>query len=76
MTRNRVAQRRAVLHVELREGQTRPNVRLEEGRQAIALQVGDRDPLDPGLLQQIIGAGGPLQSRAQYQHAHRAKTSE
>ena len=72
----RVAQRGAVLHVEPREDQACPDVRLEERGNAIGLQVGDRDPLDRGLLQQVIGARGPLQSRAQYQHAHRAKTSE
>jgi hypothetical protein len=45
-------------------------VRPERSRDAVRLEIGDGDPLHLPLLQQIKGAGGPLQARAQNQHAH------
>jgi hypothetical protein len=74
VTGHRRAQRHAVLGVQPQKRETLPDVRREEGGDALRLQVGDRDPAHPGLLQQIVRAGRSLQSRAQHQYAHRSES--
>ena len=50
--------------------------RLQQPGDAVRFQVGHGHLLDAGLLQQIVGTGGPLEPSAQNQHAHRAIASE
>ena len=72
---HRSAQRGAVLHIEPQQREPPADLRLERAGDTVRLQVGDGDPLNAWLLQQIVGAGGPLQARAQNQHAHDAIAS-
>ncbi len=76
MPAQRRPQGRAILQVEPAEREALAAGRLEQTGDAVGLQVGHGHPLDAGLLQQIVGAGGPLEPSAQNQHAHRAIASE
>ena len=75
VTRHRRAQRGAILHVELQQGEPLPHVGLQKTVNPLRLQIRDGDLSDLGPLQEIIGAGGPLQARTQHQHAHCGKAS-
>ena len=72
----RRAQVRAILQVELAEREALAAGRLQQPGDAVRFQVGHGHLLDAGLLQQIVGTGGPLEPSAQNQHAHRAIASE
>ncbi len=72
---HRRAQRGPVLHIEFEECEAPAGQWSEQRGDTIGLQVSDGDPVDTGVLQQIVGAGGTLESRAQNQHAHGAIAS-
>ncbi len=76
MALHHTAQRRRILNVQLHEREPLPGERFDESGGAVRLDVGERHLTDGVLLQQIVGTGGPLQARAEYQHAHAVEISQ
>ena len=59
-----------VAHVERCGDQAMAGVRCEKRRQMIDLEVGEADLRHLGVLQQVIGAGGTLQTGPENEHSH------